>query len=62
MCLLNKLIKRRRGKISKFGNDRERNCEKYEGVPLVVSTLGSLLFSKLDIDELEFVRNNEIWN
>ncbi|RDY03728.1 Disease resistance protein RGA2, partial [Mucuna pruriens] len=32
------------------------------GVPLAVRTLGSLLFSKANREEWEFVRDNEIWN
>ncbi|KAK7336562.1 hypothetical protein VNO77_17107 [Canavalia gladiata] len=36
--------------------------KKCSGVPLAVRTLGSLLFSKFDTDEWEYVRDNEIWN
>jgi Leucine-rich repeat (LRR) protein len=35
--------------------------EKCKGVPLAVKTLGSLLHSKVDEREWEFVRDNEIW-
>ncbi|XP_059463050.1 putative disease resistance protein RGA3 isoform X2 [Corylus avellana] len=35
--------------------------EKCKGVPLAVRTLGSLLYSKVDEREWEFVRDNEIW-
>ncbi|XP_059462828.1 putative disease resistance protein RGA3 [Corylus avellana] len=35
--------------------------EKCKGVPLAVRTLGSLLYSKVDEHEWEFVRDNEIW-
>ncbi|XP_059462831.1 putative disease resistance protein RGA3 [Corylus avellana] len=34
---------------------------KCKGVPLAVRTLGSLLFSKVDEREWEFIRDNEIW-
>ncbi|XP_029126793.1 putative disease resistance protein RGA4 isoform X2 [Cajanus cajan] len=32
------------------------------GVPLAVRTLGSLLFLKFEVEEWEYVRENEIWN
>ncbi|KAG4912959.1 hypothetical protein JHK84_053412 [Glycine max] len=35
---------------------------KCKGVPLAVRTLGSLLFSKFETNEWEYVRDNEIWN
>ncbi|KAL2952687.1 hypothetical protein AAZX31_19G124500 [Glycine max] len=35
---------------------------KCKGVPLAVRTLGSLLFSKFEGNEWEYVRDNEIWN
>ncbi|KAG4912934.1 hypothetical protein JHK84_053388 [Glycine max] len=35
---------------------------KCKGVPLAVRTLGSLLFSKFEANEWEYVRDNEIWN
>ncbi|XP_065617030.1 disease resistance protein RGA2 [Quercus suber] len=35
--------------------------KKCEGVPLAVSTLAGLLYSKVDEREWEFVRDNEIW-
>ncbi|KAG4927835.1 hypothetical protein JHK85_054321 [Glycine max] len=35
---------------------------KCKGVPLAVRTLGSLLFSKFEENEWEYVRDNEIWN
>ncbi|KAG4927836.1 hypothetical protein JHK85_054322 [Glycine max] len=35
---------------------------KCKGVPLAVRTLGSLLFSKFEAKEWEYVRDNEIWN
>ncbi|KAH1077686.1 hypothetical protein GLYMA_19G135700v4 [Glycine max] len=36
--------------------------KKCRGVPLAVRTLGSLLFSKYEANEWEYVRDNEIWN
>ncbi|KAL2952645.1 hypothetical protein AAZX31_19G123200 [Glycine max] len=36
--------------------------KKCRGVPLAVRTLGSLLFSKFEANEWEYVRDNEIWN
>ncbi|CAJ1911594.1 unnamed protein product [Sphenostylis stenocarpa] len=36
--------------------------KKCRGVPLAVRTLGSLLFSKFEASEWEYVRDNEIWN
>ena len=36
--------------------------KKCGGVPLAVRTLGSLLFSKFEVSEWEYVRDNEIWN
>ncbi|KAK7356764.1 hypothetical protein VNO80_16040 [Phaseolus coccineus] len=36
--------------------------KKSRGVPLAVRTLGSLLFSKFEASEWEYVRDNEIWN
>ncbi|KAL2565404.1 hypothetical protein GLYMA_19G137200v4 [Glycine max] len=36
--------------------------KKCKGVPLAVRTLGSLLFSKFEANEWEYVRDNEIWN
>jgi hypothetical protein len=36
--------------------------KKCAGVPLVVRTLGSSLFSKYDLKKWEFVRDSEIWN
>ncbi|KAK7378165.1 hypothetical protein VNO80_03602 [Phaseolus coccineus] len=36
--------------------------KKCRGVPLAVRTLGSLLFSKFEASEWEYVRENEIWN
>ncbi|KAK7336560.1 hypothetical protein VNO77_17105 [Canavalia gladiata] len=36
--------------------------KKCGGIPLAVRTLGSLLFSKFDIDEWQYVRDNEIWS
>ncbi|KAK7336561.1 hypothetical protein VNO77_17106 [Canavalia gladiata] len=35
--------------------------KKCGGVPLAVRTLGSLLFSKFEADEWEYVKDNEIW-
>ncbi|XP_020213510.1 putative disease resistance protein RGA3 [Cajanus cajan] len=35
--------------------------KKCRGVPLAVRTLGSLLFSKFEVNEWERVRDNEIW-
>jgi len=36
--------------------------KKCRGVPLAVRTLGSLIFSKFEASEWEYVRDNEIWN
>jgi len=36
--------------------------KKCRGVPLAVRTLGSLLFSKFEASEWEYVSDNEIWN
>ena len=36
--------------------------KKCRGVPLAARTLGSLLFSKFEASEWEYVSNNEIWN
>ncbi|ESW34206.1 hypothetical protein PHAVU_001G133400 [Phaseolus vulgaris] len=36
--------------------------KKCRGVPLAVRTLGSLLFSKFEVSEWEYVCDNEIWN
>ncbi|XP_027921471.1 putative disease resistance protein RGA4 [Vigna unguiculata] len=36
--------------------------KKCGGVPLAVRTLGSLLFSKFEASEWEYVRDNEVWN
>ncbi|ESW34216.1 hypothetical protein PHAVU_001G134300 [Phaseolus vulgaris] len=36
--------------------------KKSRGVPLAVRTLGSLLFSKFEASEWEYVSENEIWN
>ncbi|KAK8473444.1 hypothetical protein PHAVU_001G134500 [Phaseolus vulgaris] len=36
--------------------------KKCRGVPLAVRTLGSLLFSKFEASEWEYVSENEIWN
>ncbi|CAJ1911707.1 unnamed protein product [Sphenostylis stenocarpa] len=42
-----------------IGRDIVKRCR---GVPLAVRTLGSLLFSKFEANEWEYVRDNEIWN
>jgi len=42
-----------------IGREIVRKCG---GVPLAVRTLGSLLFSKCEASEWEYVRDNEIWN
>nr|XP_023873046.1 putative disease resistance protein RGA1 [Quercus suber] len=36
--------------------------KKCKGVPLAVSTLAGLLYSKVDENEWKFIRDNEIWN
>nr|XP_023888387.1 disease resistance protein RGA2-like [Quercus suber] len=36
--------------------------KKCKGVPLAVSTLAGLLYSKVDEHEWKFIRDNEIWN
>ncbi|KAL2990709.1 hypothetical protein AAZX31_11G217500 [Glycine max] len=36
--------------------------KKCRGIPFPVRTLGSLLFSKFEANEWEYVRNNEVWN
>ncbi|KHN14961.1 Putative disease resistance protein RGA1 [Glycine soja] len=43
-------------------NIGEEIVNKCKGVPLAVRTLGSLLFSKFEANEWEYVRDNEIWN
>ncbi|KAG4915906.1 hypothetical protein JHK85_054335 [Glycine max] len=43
-------------------NIGEGIVNKCKGVPLAVRTLGSLLFSKFEANEWEYVRDNEIWN
>ena len=42
-----------------IGREIVRKCG---GVPLAVRTLGSLLFSKFEASEWEYVRDNEVWN
>ncbi|XP_059462381.1 putative disease resistance protein RGA4 [Corylus avellana] len=44
--------------LLEIGNQIVRKCK---GVPLAVRTLGSLLYSKVNEWEWEFVRDNEIW-
>ena len=43
-------------------NIGRRIVKKCRGVPLAVRTLGSLLFSKFEAYEWEYVSDNEIWN
>ncbi|KAJ1429962.1 Virus X resistance protein-like, coiled-coil domain [Sesbania bispinosa] len=50
------------GKYPNLVNIGREIVKKCGGVPLAVRTLGSLLFSKFDTDEWEYVRDNEIWN
>ncbi|KAK8473443.1 hypothetical protein PHAVU_001G133601 [Phaseolus vulgaris] len=42
-----------------IGREIVKRCK---GVPLAVRTLGSLLFSKFEANEWEYVSDNEIWN
>jgi len=42
-----------------IGRDIVKKCR---GVPLAVRTIGSLLFSKFEANEWEYVRDSEIWN
>ncbi|CAJ1911818.1 unnamed protein product [Sphenostylis stenocarpa] len=46
-------------RLVKIGREIVKKCR---GVPLAVRTLGSLLFSKFEMSEWEYVRDNEIWN
>jgi len=43
-------------------NIGEEIVKKCRGVPLALRTLGSLLFSKFEASEWQYVRENEIWN
>ncbi|KAJ1429966.1 Virus X resistance protein-like, coiled-coil domain [Sesbania bispinosa] len=45
--------------LVEIGKEIVKKCQ---GVPLAVRTLGSSLFSNLDIDKWEFVRDHKIWN
>jgi hypothetical protein len=44
--------------LLEIGKEIVKKCK---GVPLAVRTLGSMLYSKVDEREWEFVRDNEIW-
>jgi len=46
-------------RLVNIGREIVKKCR---GVPLAVRTLGSLLFSKVDASEWEYVSDNEIWN
>ncbi|CAJ1911780.1 unnamed protein product [Sphenostylis stenocarpa] len=46
-------------RLVSIGREIVKKCS---GVPLAVRTLGSLLFSKFEASEWEYVRDNEIWN
>jgi len=50
---------KRNSYLVNIGKEIVKKCN---GVPLAVRTLGSLLFSKDNREEWEFVRDNEIWN
>jgi len=45
--------------LMKIGKEIVKKCR---GVPLAVRTLGTSLFSSLDLEKWEFVRDHEIWN
>ncbi|XP_052728220.1 putative disease resistance protein RGA1 [Vigna angularis] len=45
--------------LENIGREIVKKCG---GVPLAVRTLGSLLFSKFEANEWEYVSQNEIWN
>ncbi|XP_014494843.1 putative disease resistance protein RGA1 [Vigna radiata var. radiata] len=45
--------------LVKIGKEIVKKCK---GVPLAVRTVGSLLFSKFEDSEWEYVSRNEIWN
>jgi len=42
-----------------IGRDIAKKCR---GVPLAVRTIGSLLYSKFEVNEWEYVKDSEIWN
>jgi len=57
-CAFNEGEEKQHPNLLKIGKEIVEKCK---GVPLAVKTLGSLLHSKVDEREWEFVRDNEIW-